>query len=98
MLSYSVIGDLPWETTKDHAHEDDRDRPNISQSWVVVIFVQDFGSEVRVGTDDTGSGDLVFPRVMENGCSSKVDELDYVVAGHDAIVQFKVTMCETHAV
>lgn len=48
-----VVGDLPRESTEDHAHENDGDGPHICQARIVGILVQYFGREVRVGTDDT---------------------------------------------
>lgn len=36
------IRDLPWETTEDHAHEDDGNTPYVSLARVIVFLGDDF--------------------------------------------------------
>jgi hypothetical protein len=40
----------------------------------------------------------VFARVVEDGGRTEIDQLDDIVAGHDAIVEFEITVGQTHFV
>lgn len=93
-----VIGDLPREPTEHHAHEDDGDGPYVRQARVVSLLGEHFRREVRVGTDNPRSGDLVLARVVKDGGRTEIDELDDIVAGHDAVVEFEITMSQSHLV
>ena len=93
-----VVGNFPGEAAEDHAHKDDGDRPYIGETRVVLVFLQDFRREVRVGTDDSRSGDLVFTGIVEDCRSPKVDELDDVVRGHDAVVELEISVRQPHPV
>lgn len=37
-----------------------------------------------------------FAWVVENGSCTKVDELDDIMLGHDAVVKFKISVSEAH--
>ena len=92
------VGNLPRETSEDHAHEDDGHGPDVGQSRVVVLLLQDFRRKIRVGTDDPRGGDLVLARVVKHGGGTKVDELDDTVRCHDTIVELQISMSQTHLV
>lgn len=63
-----------------------------------MFLVQYLGSEVWVGTDNTRSWDLVFTGVMEYGSCTEINQLDDIVGSHDAIVEFEISVGETHFV
>jgi len=92
------IRDLPRETAEDHAHEDDGNTPNVSLTWVIVFLREDFWGQIRVGAHDTGRPLLSLSRIVKDGCGAKVDELDNVIRGHDAIIEFEIAMCQSHLV
>lgn len=92
------VGNLPWESAENHAHEDDGDRPHVGQSGIILVLLQDLWGEVWIRSDDARGGDLMLAGVVEHCGRSKVDQFDNVVARHDTVVQFQIPMGQTHLV
>jgi hypothetical protein len=93
------IRDTPRESPEDHAEEDDGNTPDIGLAGVIAVLVEDFGSEVWVASYDAGGGSMgVTARVVEDGGRAKINKLDDVCGGHDAVVELEISMSETHFV
>lgn len=92
------IGNLPWEPSEDHAHENDGYAPNISLSGVIRLVVEDLRGEVGVTAHDTGGRSMSFTRIMKYGSGAEIDELDDIVWSHDAVVKLEVTVGKAHFV
>ena len=70
------ISDPPGEPAENHAQEDDGDAPNVRLSGVVRVLIQHFRCKIRITSDDPCCRSVSLSRVVENGGSAKVDELD----------------------
>jgi hypothetical protein len=92
------VGEFPREATKNHTHEDDRYTPDVRQPRVVVLLGDNFGSEVRIRSDDSIRLCRLLSGVLEYDGGTKIYELDRVVARHDAVVEFEISMRESHRV
>jgi hypothetical protein len=93
------VWDFPRKTTKDHAKKYDGDRPYIGLPRIVWLVIEDLGGKIWIASYDASCWSMSFTaRVMEYGCSAKVDELDDVLLGHDTVVKFEVPVCESHFV
>lgn len=92
------IWDFPGEAAQSHAKEDHGDSPHIRFLRIVRLTAENFGCQVRVGTNDARSLCRSLSRIVEDGCSAKIDEFDDVLLCHDTIVQLEITMGQTHAV
>jgi len=92
------IGNLPWKPSEDHAHENDGYAPNISLSGVIRLVVENLRCEVGITANDTGGRSMRFARVMKNGSSAEINELDNIVWGHDAIIKLEVAVGKAHFV
>lgn len=86
------IRDLPWEAPEDHAHENDCHTPDIGLSGVIGVVVEDFGGKIRVAADNARCRGVGFARIVEDGGSAEINELDDVVMGHDAVVELKIAV------
>ena len=90
------IGNLPWEPSKDHAHENDGYAPNIGFPGVIRLAIENLRSEVGITSNHTRGRSMSFTRVMKNGSSAEIDELDNIIWSHDAIVKLEVTVGKAH--
>jgi hypothetical protein len=81
------IGNLPWEPSEDHAHENDGDAPDISLSGVIRLASEDFRGEVWIAADDAGGRSMSFSGIMKYGGRSEINKLDDMIWGHDAVVK-----------
>lgn len=92
------IGDFPWEPSEDHTHENNGYAPNIRLPRVIRLTVENLRGEVGITANHTSSWSVGFTRIMKNGSSAKIDELDDIVWGHDAIIKLEVTVGQAHFV
>ncbi len=92
------VWNFPREATQNHAKENDGETPDISLARVVCFSIQNLWGEIRVATDYTGSRSVGLARIVEDGRCAKVDKLDDVIRGHDAVIEFEVAMSEAHLV
>lgn len=93
------VGALPREATKDHTEENNGHAPYVRLPGIIFILVQHLGGKIGITTHDTlGFGMCSLAGIVEDSRSAKIDDLDYVVGGHDTIVELEVTMCQTEGV
>ena len=92
------VWNFPREATQNHAKENDGETPDISLARVVCFSVQNLWCEIRVATDYAGSRSVGLARIVEDGRCAKVDKLDDVIRGHDAVIEFEVAVSEAHLV
>lgn len=92
------VRDLPGKPPQNHAQEDDGYAPDISLPRIIRFLAKDLRSKVWVTANDTSCRGMSLAWVVENSRSAKVDELDDVIRGHDAIVKLEVAVSEAHLV
>ena len=63
-----------------------------------MLLVQYFRGEVWIGTDNSRGWDLVFTRIVEYGGCPEIDELHDIIGRHDTIVEFEISVSESHFV
>lgn len=91
-----VIGDLPRESTENHAHEDDGARPDIGQSWIVLALAENLRRQIRIRADNTSRRNLVLARVVENSGRTEINEFDNVFRSHDTVIKLQISVSKTH--
>lgn len=90
------VGDLPGKPPKNHTQENDGDAPDVRLSGIIIFSVEDLWSEIRIAANDTGGWCMCLAGIVEDSCSTEIDEFNDVVGCHDAIVELEVTMSKTH--
>jgi hypothetical protein len=90
------VGYLPGKPPKNHTQEDDGYTPDINLPRIIGFFGEDLWGEIGVAADNACRWCWRLARIVKDGGSAKVDELNDIVCGHDAVIELEVTMGKAH--